>query len=306
MARQAARWQDRLGRQVDEARFGRTIEHVRPIPESPMAEERPFLSPQKGEHLPEKTVSAKAMARLQVSADAIAATKKAIQHQGNQVPSLKATNMNSQYRLRVMRDDSCWDYTDAAQQVAYAHHEADVAARADIAHGGNCGEHASLAFHYLRLNAKGQKITKAAKSGLDHAFVIVGDLTADKDNELAVSDPWPNAPTACLWEDHFAFVADRKQIEEDTSMVADGKSFKSAIAAGLKLSARGEQMVKKSETDEETTKKTGDASANHFWNHTNTVGHDDEGNLKKFDYETAKPAIEEAQQGGTTPRQPGR
>ena len=110
---------------------------------------------------------------------------------------------------------------------------------------------------------------------------------------------WPNAPTACLWEDHFAFVADRTQIEEDTSMVADGKSFKSAIAAGLKLSARGEQMVKKSETDEETTKKTGDSSANHFWNHANTVGHDDEGNLKKFDYETAKPAIEEAQQGST-------
>jgi hypothetical protein len=238
---------------------------------------RPYLDPKPGENLPDKNVSQKAMGRLTLAADAIAATKKAIQHQGNQVPSLKATKMNSMYRLRVMRDDRCWEYTTReAQQLAYENREADIAARADLAHGGNCGEHAWVAYHYLRLNAKGERIQVSQKSGLDHAFVVVGDVKKEKDNELVVSDPWPNNPTACLWEDHFAF-CDRKDLLDHQSQVADGKSFKDAILSGLKLSAYGEQMVKKAESEEETKKKTDDWQANHFWNH-------DDAASEKFHY----------------------
>src|SRR6185295_18301095 len=175
-----------------------------------------------------------------MAADAIAATKKAIQHQGNQIPSLQSTKLNSAFRLTVMRSKDCWEYTTAeSKQLALENDEADVAAKADLAHGGNCGEHASVAFHYLRLHAKGQPIQHAAKAGLDHAFVLIGDLKADTDADIAVSDPWPNNPTACLWEDHFAFTPDRKKIENNQAMVADGKSYKAAIAAGLKLSAKG-------------------------------------------------------------------
>lgn len=243
-------------------------------------ERRPYLDPEPGEHREEKKVSGKAMQRLGVAADAIAATKKAIAHQGNQVPALKATKMNSYNRLRVMRDERCWEYTTAeSQALAWQNPEADIAAKTDLAHGGNCGEHAWVAYHYLRLHAKGDHIQVSQKDGLDHAFVILGDVKKEKDNELAVSDPWPNNPTACLWEDHFAYTPERDKILDHQSMVADGKSYKAAIAAGLKLSAYGEKMVQKYESEEETKKKTDDWKANHFWWH-------DDAASTKYHYKT--------------------
>ncbi len=254
-------------------------------------ERREYLDPKKGENLPENKVSSKAYARLGVAADAIAATKKAIPLQGNQVPALQQSKMNSYNRLRVMRDDRCWEFTtNESRQLAQQNFEAFTAAKADLAHGGNCGEHAWVAYHYLRLHAKGQPIQMSAKSGLDHAFVIMGDLKSEQDNELAVSDPWPNNPTACLWEDHFAFTPDRKQIEDNSHMVADGKSFKAAIAAGLKLSAYGEKMVKQVESEEATKQKTGDAGANHFWNH-------DDAASEKFEYKPEGPTQQAAPEG---------
>ena len=48
--------------------------------------------------------------------------------------------------------------------------------------------------------------------------------------DLAVSDPWVNKPVSCLWEDHFS-TGPRENLNART-MVADGQSFKSAIAAG--------------------------------------------------------------------------
>ncbi|MCX5741580.1 MAG: hypothetical protein NT062_03670 [Proteobacteria bacterium] len=253
---------------------------------------RPYLDPQPGENLPEKKVSSKAMGRLGKAADAIAATKKAIPAQGNQVPALLSTNMNSQYRLKVMRDERCWEFTtNESRQLAQQNWEAFTAAKADLAHGGNCGENAWVAYHYLRLHAKGEPIQMSAKSGLDHAFVIMGDLKNEKDNELAVSDPWPNNPTACLWEDHFAFTPDRNKIEDNSHMVADGKSFKTAIAAGLKLSSYGEQMVKMADSDAETKKKTDNWEQNHFWLQ-------DDAASTKYEYKEEKPAT---QQQGPAP-----
>jgi hypothetical protein len=251
---------------------------------------RPYLDPAPAEHAPNKQVSAKAMSRLTVAADAIAATKKAIPAQGNQVPALQATKMNSNYRLRVMRDDDCWEFTTTeSATIAQQNPEAFAAAKADLAHGGNCGEHAWVAYHYLRLHAKGDRIQYSAKSGLDHAFVIMGDIKNEKDNELAVSDPWPNNPTACLWEDHFAYTADRTKITDYTHMVADGKSFKAAIAAGLRLSAKGLALAAKADSQADTDKKTNDWQANHFWDQPDTVasGH-------KYQYTT--PGAQQQQQ----------
>src|SRR6185436_331460 len=104
----------------------------------------------------------------------------------------QATKMNSQYRLQVMRDNSCWEYTPEAAALAGKNKEADVAARADIAHGGNCGEHAWVAYYYLREHAAGETINRVSPSYIDHAFAIIGDLTKDKDEELAVADAWVN------------------------------------------------------------------------------------------------------------------
>ena len=94
----------------------------------------PYLDRKPGTaDLPDKEVSPKGYQRLKVAADAIGATKKVIQHQGNQVPSLQATNMNSQYRLIAMRDPRAWEYTSwESQQLAQENPEADTAAKAEL------------------------------------------------------------------------------------------------------------------------------------------------------------------------------
>lgn len=237
------------------------------MPKPAKQENHPYLTP-KEKDLEKMEVSSEVYARLALAADAIAATKKAIQFQGNQTPALDATNMNSMYRLQVMRDDSCWDLTPEAQALAWESPEAEIAAKADIAHGGNCGEHAWVAFHYLRQKGAGQQIQVAAKSGFDHAFVLIGDLKNEDDDEIAVSDPWVNAPIACLWAHHFAFTPRRDQIEDMRSMVADGESKKEAIKAGLKLNERGKRMVKEKDSRKETDDALSKWKENHFWNHT--------------------------------------
>lgn len=238
-----------------------------------MSDVAPATPEERKRHLdtssPEKTVSAKAGNRLNLAADAIAATKRAIAHQGNQTPSLSATNMNSKYRLMAMRDPRAWEYTPEARALASKNTEADVAAKADLAHGGNCGEHSWVAYHYLREHAAGEIINRVAPGWIDHAFVILGDLKKDTDAELVVSDPWVNKPIACLWEDNTFNQGPRSDLNART-MVADGNSYKSAIAAGLRLSAYGQQLIQRKDTDEETQKKVGDWKANHFWNHDDT------------------------------------
>jgi hypothetical protein len=235
-----------------------------------MSDRTAYLDPKEGEHLPKKQVTAQTRRRLELSADAIAATKRAIQFQGNQIPALIATNMNSRYRLQVMRNPSAWEYTPEARALAAQHKEADVAAKADLANGGNCGEHAWVAFAYLREHATGETINRVAPSYIDHAFAIIGDLETEADNELVVSDPWVNNPTACLWEDFFA-KGPRDQVPSSKTMVADGNSYKEAIKAGLRLSSYGQQLVKKADSDEETKRQTTDAQSNLFWDHDDTV-----------------------------------
>lgn len=254
-----------------------------------------FLGPKPGEKLPDKEVSAKTMGRLQVAADAIAETKKAIPHQGNQVASLRTTKMNSQARLRVMRDQfaqPCWEYTNATSRtLANQNFEADLAAKADLAHGGNCGEHGFLAYHYLRLHAKGEKIQVSSSGTLDHQFAVLGDTKKEGPSDLVVADPWVNKPTACLWEDHFAYGPDLKI--DHGGGVADGKSFKGAIAAGLKLTSFGAQMLKKAETEEETERQI--AADDHVWNNEDSVAED-----HKFNYTTPKAATQATKPQETT------
>lgn len=254
-------------------------------PEEQQRQRAQYLGEKPGENLPDKQVSPKTMARLQVAADAIAETKRAIPAQGNQVVALRKTNMNSKYRLRVMRDDfaqPCWEYTNAtSQRLANENFEADLAAKADIAHGGNCGEHAFLAYHYLRLHAKGEKIQVSSSGSLDHQFSVIGDTKKEKANELVVADPWVNKPTACLWEDHFAYSSELNV--DHGGGVADGKSYKGAIAAGLKITDYGKQMLKKAETEEETEKQI--AADDHTWHNEDAAA-----DGRKYDYKASQPA----------------
>jgi hypothetical protein len=241
-----------------------------------------YLGPKPGEKLEKKEVSAKTMGRLQVAADAIAETKKAIPKQGNQVEALSSSRMNSKYRLDVMRDDSMWEYTnETSRRLAGEHFEAQLAAKADVAHGGNCGEHGFLAYHYLRQHAKGEKIAVSSSGDLDHQFAVIGDQEKESGSEMVVADPWVMKPTACLWEDHFAYGPDLKI--DYGGDVADGKSFKAAIASGLKLSERGKAYIKKAETEEKTKEMI--EADDHVWSNVDATA-----DGKKFDYQTKKPA----------------
>lgn len=245
------------------------------------------------ERLPVKNVPEKAFGRLQVAHDAIQATKKVMNFgAGNQDQALRASRMNSYFRLRVMRDPACWEIAPEVIPIARANPEALYAAKADLAHGGNCGEHAWVALHYLREHAAGEHIQASAKSGLDHMFVLIGDLAKETDAEIAVSDPWPTRATACLWEDHFAYTPDRSKIEDYSSMVADGKNMKAAIAAGLRLSAKGEEYVQKALTagqteraiDREEVGAEGGEMAGglHVWNHPDAAS-------SKYNYKPESP-----------------
>ena len=240
--------------------------------------------------LPEKKVSGKAAGRLAKARDGIEATKRVMAYgAGNQAEALELSQMNSMYRLLVMRTDHFWELSPDAQALAASNPEAEIAAKADIAHGGNCGEHAFVALDYLRLHCKGEHLAVSAKEGLDHAFVLMGDLKKESDADIVVSDPWPTRARACLWEDHFAFTADRDKIDVNYDLIGDGKSAKAAIAAGLRLSAAGKKYVQEKKSKEETEDAIRDEKMEidgqeielHVWNHANT-----EGSGKRYNYTT--------------------
>lgn len=221
---------------------------------------------------PKKKVSGKAMGWIGYAAAAIKHTKEVMAFgAGNQKEALEATNFNSYYRMKVMRDNGCFDMTPEARKLAMANPDAFIAAKADLAQGGNCGEHAMVAFDHIRANAPGVTINRADVEGLDHAFVILGDIKGESDADLAVSDPWPTAPTACIWEDHFAYTPERAKINARNTMVADGRNVKKVILAGLKLNARGQAMIKQKMSDKDTKKQVKDGLGGWIWEHANAA-----------------------------------
>jgi hypothetical protein len=244
-------------------------------------EDLTVLGEKKDPTLDDKKVSGKAAGRLQKAKAGIDAVKKVMKFgAGNQREALEMSQMNSTYRLLVMRTDHFWEMSPETEQLAAENPEAAIAAKAELAHGGNCGEHAWCAFQYLRLHAAGEPLAVSAKEGLDHAFVLMGNLESEPDSELVVSDPWPTRARACLWEDHFAFTPDRKKIDVQYDMIADGKSYKEAIKAGLRLSAAGKHYVAEKKSKKETEDAIRDEKMDiggqeielHVWDHPNTEG----------------------------------
>jgi outer membrane protein OmpA-like peptidoglycan-associated protein len=216
----------------------------------------------------EKTTSSNAMKRLGWAQNAIKHTKEVFEYgAGNQKDALESTMFNSYFRVKVVRDEKYWNLTSKVKPVAYSNWEAYTAAKVEIAKGGNCGEHAQVAFDYLRLNAIGETINMADKKGLDHAFVILGNVPSENDNQLAVADPWPTAPTATLWEDHFAYTADRSKLNLQNTTVADGKNLKAFILSGLTITDEGKKMLEKTKSAEETEKQIASGLGGWIWSH---------------------------------------
>lgn len=187
------------------------------------------------------------MTRLGHARDAIGYVKGILQHgAGNQIPALQDSRFNSALRLDVARKEKYWTLTPEAQVIAKENDAAYRAARAELAEGGNCGEHANLAYQYLRWRAVGETISRGSVDGFDHAFTFVGPAGNTTDmSETAVADPWPTDPKAVLWEDHFAKpVMDAGQnLNVSGQMTADGGNPKDLIKAGLSLTAEGQQRI---------------------------------------------------------------
>jgi len=217
---------------------------------------------------PQKEVSATAMKRLGLAQQAIDHTKGVLSEgAGNQVEALRATKFNSYFRLAAMRDPAAWIIDPSVYPLAQKYPDALTAAKADLARGGNCGEHAMIAFDYLRMNAASDIVNRCDKQGLDHAFIVMGDTEKEKDEELVVSDPWPTQATACLWEDHFAYTSDRSKLNIRNTVTGDDEDVKAAIAKGLQLSPKGEAMVQYAYDEKKTEEaiKEGTSGGDHPW-----------------------------------------
>lgn len=236
----------------------------------------------------DKEVSNNALVRLQMAKGAMESAKSILSFgAGNQVEALRSSKFNSNFRLQLARDVRYWEVSKEVADVVESDPDLYHAARAYVAKGGNCGEHSLITYELLKQLAKGQRISRVATKGLDHAFVIIGDLSVDdgkkaeEDPELVVADPWPTAPTANLWPDHFAYTAKREDIEVSNSTKAKGETSLLKIAAGIKLNKRGLELLNKTKSDAEVEAEIGRSEANHFWNHTSSAGKD-----KDFNYYT--------------------
>jgi hypothetical protein len=225
---------------------------------------------------PKKAVTGTALGRLAHARAAIAHTKGVLSFgAGDQREALKATNFNAYFRTAAMRDDECWELAPSVQEIADSNPEALVAAKADLMHGGNAGEHAWIAFAYLRAHAVGETIVLAHAAGFDHPFVLIGDPTEPAD-DVAVADPWPTRATACTWKDHFAYQSDPAKVMRRHAITADGKNVTAVIAAGLRLSAKGRRLATEKLSKEETHKRL-EQGRDWIWNHdhTTSVEYDD-------------------------------
>lgn len=202
-----------------------------------------------------KVVTGTAMARLGKAEEANQYTKGVLKFgAGNQIEALDASKFNSNFRLGVVRTPWFWNITAEADKIAATNESAEMAAKAEIAQGGNCGEHAHIAYNYLRHAAVGQEIAVASVSGFDHAFTFVGPSGGTKDmSQTAVSDPWPTAPKAVLWEDHFAKpqMTQPSDLNTEGNMVADGGKPIELIKAGLSLTDQGKAYLAKSKSSAE-------------------------------------------------------
>lgn len=238
---------------------------------------------------PKKTVSGNAMARLKHARAGIEYTKEVLRFgAGNQKEALETSNFNAYFRMAAMRDPECWHISPSVRPLAARHPDALTTAKAHLARGGNCGEHAQVGFEFLRATATGETINRVDVEGLDHAFVMIGDTRTEDGASLVVCDPWPTAPTACLWEDHFAHKADKSKLDVKRTAKADGTDVVAVIARGIRLTAKGHAWVNHAMSEEDTAeqvRKGTEGDKRWIWQQSNAARRGSD-----YAYETDAPA----------------
>jgi len=171
----------------------------------------------------EREVSPKVAKRLQLAAQAIRFVKRGIPNSGNQQEALLKTQGNSHYRMKLARTTSVGSRTPENAGLAAKDSLAAKSAVIACTSGGNCGENATLALHFLKGLGTGQTLTKAGVEGVDHAFVLIGDLKNDPLHEIVVVDTWVTHSQPLLYTD-FVFKKDRAQIRTFETATTKGKA----------------------------------------------------------------------------------
>ncbi len=178
--------------------IGVGIGTVQPAGASPGQETQ---TKKKDEFAKERIVSPKVAERLRLAAQTIRFVKRAVPEAGNQKDSIERTDGNSYKRLRVTRNTNVATRVPALADLAASDHVASRAAVIACTGGGNCNEIAMMSFQYLKGRGVNHTITRAGSEGLDHLFVLIGDLKHDKPSEIVVVDPWVTHPQPLLLTD---------------------------------------------------------------------------------------------------------
>lgn len=254
-----------------------------------------------------REVNGKAMGRLMAAQMGIEHTKELLSHGGgNQREALEETKFNSYYRMKAMRNKNFWQGTPAAIDLAKQNPQAATAAKARHAGGGNCGEHAAVAYDYLRQNLGGDRVSQVAVEGLDHAFVMIGDMAKDAESDLVICDPWPTSPVACLWQDHFAYTSDISKVNTRSTVIDDTADYASQIDAGLTFTDEGKRYIEQTMTAEQMqaefdlddergsveADRDGDGQIDHrwIWTHPDTQAADAQHKYRMPEGEKADPS----------------
>ncbi|MEC7947589.1 MAG: hypothetical protein VX265_08465, partial [Myxococcota bacterium] len=223
---------------------------------------------------------------------------------GNQKEALEASNFNAYFRMAAMRDPECWYISPSVRPLAAQHPDALTTAKAHLARGGNCGEHAQVGFEFLRATATGETINRVDVDGLDHAFVMIGDTRTEDGASLVICDPWPTAPTACLWEDHFAHEADKSKLNVKRTAKADGTDVVSVIARGIRLTAKGHAWVNHAMSEEETAeqiRKGSEGDKRWIWQQSNAARRGSDYNYETDASASPRPASDAMRPSETGP-----
>jgi hypothetical protein len=205
-------------------------------------------------------VSPKVAARLKLAAQAIRFVKRGIPKAGNQHEHIYDTKGNSYYRTQATRTTRIGNRVESPALKALASKDPLAAKAATIAatRGGNCGEHSVLAMHYLSGLDTKQTLTRAGVQGVDHAFVLIGDLKNDPLHEIVVVDAWVTNPQPLLYSD-FSFKKERSQIRTFDVVKNVGnktRQARRALTRGLRASfaKRPEPLLKKTTADHKNLK----------------------------------------------------
>lgn len=189
----------------------------------------------------ERTVTPRAMRRLQYARAAVEYLKSIIKDAGNQRQALQDTAFNTIMRVQAIREDSFWDLSALIRMPDRA---TMSAARSAYLHCGSCTEHADVVYAYLRANAPGEIIRHSFVEGADHNFVLIGDRW-DPDDEVAVADGWPRAASACLWDDFHLWedahvnTSDNSMLRTVISRTADGQDNVDYVRRNIVLNRAG-------------------------------------------------------------------